>query len=227
VDLKHEFEIGRPVPEVWQRLLDLRNVAAALPGASIDDVEPDGTHHGTLRMKLGAFTAAFRGTARYTEVDGDAHRVLLVAQGDSNQGRAGIELEGQALPGSRPDSTRVQLVSRVVLSGRIANVGAALASDVARQLLDRFVANLSAAFEKTGSSTSTTAGSSAATTAPAASDDVLDLGDVLVPGWLTRPVSLPVAVALAAAAFLLGRALRRQTPGCATVLSPSSEGIAR
>jgi uncharacterized protein len=222
VELKHEFEIGRPVPEVWQRLLDLRHVAAALPGASVDEVEPDGTHHGALRLKVGAFTAAFRGTARYTEVDADAHRVLLVAQGDSAQGRAGIELEGQALPGSRPDSTRVQLVSRVVLSGRVANVGAALASDVARQLLDRFVVNLSAAFEQDPAVGSATAIGSAAS-----GDDVLDLGNVLVPAWLTRPVSLPVALVLAAAALLLGRTLRRPAPGRPVVLSPSSEGIAR
>lgn len=218
VDLKHEFEIGRPVPEVWQRLLDLRNVAAALPGASVDDVDPDGTHHGTLRMKLGAFTAAFGGTARYTEVDVDAHRVLLIAQGDSAQGRAGIELEGEALPGSRPETTRVQLVSRVVLSGRIANVGAALASDVARQLLDRFVANLVVSFEQGEE------GGSVANVTAAAADDVLDLGGALVPAWLTRPVSLPVAVALAAAALLLGRALRRPATARTIVLAPSSEG---
>jgi carbon monoxide dehydrogenase subunit G len=232
VELKHEFEIGRPTAEVWEKLLDLRNVATALPGASVDDVESDGTHHGTLRMKLGSFTAAFRGTARYTELDGDERRVRLVAQGSSTQGQAAIELDGQALPGSRPESTRVQLVSRVVLSGRIANFGATLASDVARQVLDQFVVNLTRSFEAGGAPEAGPATTPPTTTTPTttsgASADALDLGSVLVPSWLTRPVSLPVAVALALAALLLGRSLRRSAPpSCTIVLPPPTGGTTR
>jgi carbon monoxide dehydrogenase subunit G len=227
MELKHEFEISRPVDEVWGRLLDLRNVAGALPGASVDDVESDGTHHGSLRLKLGAFVASFRGTARYVEVDDHDHRVSLVARGTSTQGQASIELDGQALPGSTPGSTRVELVSRVVLSGRIANFGASLASDVARQVLDQFVANLTTAFERDagraapGSTGDTRTTSQQATAAPAG--DALDLGSVLVPSWLSRPVPLPAALALAVAGLLLGRMLRRPAPAPTVVLAASRE----
>jgi carbon monoxide dehydrogenase subunit G len=204
VELKHEFEIDRPLPEVWTRLLDLRNVASALPGASVGEVEPDGTHHGTLRLKLGSFAAAFRGTARYTTVDSEANRVVLVANGSSAQGQAAVELEGQALPGSHPGSTRVVLVSRVVLSGRIANFGARLATDVARQVLDQFVVNLTATFEGPGA---TPASSGTVATGSPAATDALDLGSVLLPSWLSRPVPLPVAVGLAVAGLLVGLTL--------------------
>jgi carbon monoxide dehydrogenase subunit G len=224
VELKHDFEIGRPVADVWERLLDLRNVAGALPGASVDDVESDGTHHGSLRLKLGAFVASFRGTARYTQVDPLDHRVVLVARGSSTQGQATVELDGQALPGVTPGSTRVQLVSRVVLSGRIANFGASLASDVARQVLDQFVANLTAAFEADAGSNASApdAGTSATERrfTPAPSSDALDLGAVLLPPWLSRPVPLPVALGLALVGLLLGRALRRPTPRPTVALPP-------
>jgi carbon monoxide dehydrogenase subunit G len=224
VELKHDFEIGRPVADVWERLLDLRNVAGALPGASVDDVESDGTHHGSLRLKLGAFVASFRGTARYTQVDPLDHRVVLVARGSSTQGQATVELDGQALPGVTPGSTRVQLVSRVVLSGRIANFGASLASDVARQVLDQFVANLTAAFEADAGSNASArdAGPSATErrSTPAPSSDALDLGAVLLPPWLSRPVPLPVALGLALVGLLLGRTLRRPTPRPTVALPP-------
>jgi carbon monoxide dehydrogenase subunit G len=215
VELKHEFEIGRPVADVWEKLLDLRNVAGALPGASIDDVESDGTHHGSLRLKLGAFVASFRGTARYTEVDAQDHRVVLVARGSSTQGQANVELDGRALPGASPGSTRVQLVSTVVLSGRIANFGASLASDVARQVLDQFVANLTAAFEAdAGSSAPASAG------APSATEPRRDLGAVLLPPWLNRPVPLPVALGMVLVGLLLGRALRRPGRHLTVALPP-------
>jgi carbon monoxide dehydrogenase subunit G len=212
VELKHEFEIGRPVAEVWERLLDLRNVAGALPGASVNDVDPDGTHHGTLRLKLGAFAASFRGTARYTTVDAGDHHVVLIAQGNSAQGQAAVELEGRALRGSRPDSTRVQLLSRVTLSGKIANFGARLASDVARQVLDQFVANLTSSFEGSspGAASADAMRDQDGRTGPVdGSADALDLGSVLLPSWANRPVPLPVAVALAVAGFVIGGTLAR------------------
>jgi carbon monoxide dehydrogenase subunit G len=229
VELTHEFEIGSPVGDVWAKLLDLRNVAAALPGASVDDVESDGTHHGTLRLKLGSFVASFRGTARYTEVDPSEHRVVLDARGNSSQGQASVGLVGRALPGNGPESTKVQLTSTVLLSGRIANFGASLASDVARQVLDQFAANLTVAFESAGAERPAPAGTDAAPArpqaAPAPVADALDVGSVLVPAWLTRPVPLPVALALAVSGLVLGRALSRGRRGPTIVVHPSLAGV--
>jgi carbon monoxide dehydrogenase subunit G len=209
VELKHEFEIDRPVEDVWERLLDLRNVAGALPGASVEDVESDGTHHGSLRLKLGAFVASFRGTARYTEVDSSAHRVVLDARGNSAQGQASVALVGQALPGSRPGCTRVELTSRVSLSGRIANFGAALATDVARQVLDQFAANLTTAFQADAARPEGGPHTAPAPAPVPASADALDLGPILVPSWLRRSIPLPVALAAAAGGILVGYLLRR------------------
>jgi carbon monoxide dehydrogenase subunit G len=228
VELTHEFEIGRPVEDVWAKLLDLRNVAAALPGASVGDVESDGTHHGSLRLKLGSFVASFRGTACYTEIDESAHRVVLDARGSSTQGQASVRVVGRALPASGPDSTKVQLISTVVLSGKIANFGASLASDVARQVLDQFTANLTAAFERDPADPRTAAGTGSPDVGGTASPqtvDALDLGAVLLPAWLNRPVPLPVAVALTVAGFVLGRALSRGRKTPTIVLHPSLAGV--
>ena len=219
MELKQQFEVDRPVEDVWELLLDLRNVAGALPGASVDDVESDGTHHGSLRLKLGAFVASFRGTARYTEVDPAAHRVVLDARGNSAQGQASVALVGLALPGSRPGSTRVELTSRVTLSGRIANFGAALATDVARQVLDQFAVNLTAAF-RTGTSAPADVAAADRPHAPVVAD-ALDLGPVLVPSWLRRPVPLPVALGAAAVGVLVGYLLRRPRPFAVVFRDPS------
>lgn len=204
MQLHHTFTIEQPIDTVWSVLTDLRNVATALPGASIDDVESDGTHHGSLRLKLGSFVAQFRGSARYTEVDATAHRVVLTGEGQSPQGRAGVRLEGRADPAG-PTTTRVTLDSQVDLNGRIAQFGGAMAGDVARQVLDRFVLNLSAQFEDHGGVGAARPGGDATT--PAHSDanassevEPLDLGSVLVPSALREPF----VPALIAAAFLVG-----------------------
>lgn len=208
MQLEHDFTIEQPLDAVWEVLTDLQNVATALPGASIEDVEADGTHHGLLRLKLGNFATQFRGSARYKEIDKAEHRVVLIGEGQSAHGRAQLNLEGQA-EALGPTTTRVQLVSRVDLNGRIAQFGASMATDVARQVLDRFVVNLSALFDHAAASPATTGRRARPTTSTSGDDtDVLDLGSVLVPPGLRDPKVLIVILVAAVLGWLLGRRSR-------------------
>lgn len=206
--LHHDFVIDQPIATVWRVLTDLRNVATALPGASIEDVESDGTHIGTLKLKLGSFVAQFRGAARYTEVDPATHRVVLTGEGASPQGRAGVRLEGTAEAVS-PTTTRVILDSQVDLNGRIAQFGGAMAGDVARQVLDRFVANLSALFDERLPDDSTEPQHAEPAPHPQITgrpSDVepLDLGSVLVPRALREPAVIATIVVALLLGWLIG-----------------------
>lgn len=215
MELEHEFTLDKPVDEVWPVLIDLREVAAALPGASVEDVESDGTHRGALRVALGSFVAQFRGTARYTEIDADAHRVTMEGRGSSPQGQAVVRLVGQATSAG-DGQTSVSLRSSVELTGRIGQFGGAMAADVAEQVLDRFVDNLSARFDGAQHDGPTTTAR-----APTASTDVepLQLGSVLGPAILNRPVPLIAAVAVGVLAWLLGRRSRGGGGGCTIVIN--------
>jgi uncharacterized protein len=48
-----QFTVAQPVDRVWAGLLDIPRVASCLPGASLEAANGDGTHHGTIVMKLG------------------------------------------------------------------------------------------------------------------------------------------------------------------------------
>ncbi|MBK5222458.1 MAG: SRPBCC family protein [Acidimicrobiia bacterium] len=214
MQLEHDFTIEQPISAVWEVLTNLRNVATALPGASIEDVEADGTHHGLLRLKLGSFSTQFRGIARYEEIDEVEHRVVLTGEGQSAHGRARLNLEGRA-DALGPQSTRVSLTSRVDLNGRIAQFGATMAGDVARQVLDRFVVNLTELFESDGSAEA----DRGATRSPSGigEAEALDLGSVLVPPALRDPKVLLALVVAAALGWLLGRRGTRPT----AIIDPS------
>jgi carbon monoxide dehydrogenase subunit G len=230
VELTHEFTIARPVDEVWALLTDLRNVAAAVPGAAVDDAESDGTHHGTLRMKLGAFTASFRGTARYTEVDAAARRVVLVGGGTSAQGNASLRMVGTARPSDDGAATRVSLTSSVELTGRMAQFGTSMAADVAEQVLDQFVANLTRAFAADGGEPSAASDTKAkgldGTTgagqqAKPGDADVLDLGSALLPGWATRVPQPALGLVLLLIGIVVGRATARGRRGWLVLVEPA------
>jgi carbon monoxide dehydrogenase subunit G len=144
LELTNEFTIDRPLVEVWPVLTDLPSIAQAIPGAQIDDVESDGTHHGGLRIKLGAFVATFRGQAHYTALDHDAHEFVLEGSGRSPQGNATLRLTGSAT--DEGGSTRVLLTSTVQLTGRLAQFGGSMAGDVAKPMIDAFVENFANGF---------------------------------------------------------------------------------
>src|SRR5690606_6756933 len=96
MDHTHDITIDEPISVVWPALIDLTRVAQALPGAQLEDQESDGSFNGLFRIKLGAFSAAFRGRARYSLVDEELHRFVLEGSGGSAHGDATLTVTGQA-----------------------------------------------------------------------------------------------------------------------------------
>lgn len=211
MELRHEFTVERPLDEVWPVLVDLESVAEALPGASVDDAESDGTRHGRLRVKLGSFIAAFRGKARYTAIDDAGHQFTLEGSGNSPQGNATLRITGVAV--SAGTGTTVTLNSSIDLTGRIAQFGSSMAPDVVSQMLDVFVVNLTRRFSS--SESDPTGAPLDRTSGPA---ETLDLGASLLPGLAQRLQPVAVAVVALAIGLLIGR--RGRSTGTAIAVVP-------
>jgi carbon monoxide dehydrogenase subunit G len=214
----HDFVIDRPLDDVWRVVTDLPSVARAIPGARVEDAESDGTYQGSLKLKLGAIGASFRGTARYEEIDPDARTFVLEGSGNSAQGGASLRVEGSLAPGQ--DGTAVTLTSSVRLTGQLGQFGGGMADDVVTRLLDAFVANLASGFTDTdpagGGPTSHPPGAPAATDAgggawQGVSADALSLTPRLPPLAMVAAGGAAV-VALFAVGVLVGRASRKAAP---------------
>ena len=214
MELSHEFRVRRPLAEVWPALIDLGAVAAALPGASLEDVESDGTRQGRFRIKLGSFVASFRGRARYVSVDEDAHAFVLEGSGSSAQGDATLRITGEASEDG--SSTTVHLHSRIELTGRIAQLGSSMAPEVVGRLLDQFVVNMTASLEGGPDADAVAAPQSApsspATARPAGdSADTFDLGGSMLPALGGRAV-VGAAIALTVGVGLVAALRSRRRP---------------
>lgn len=140
MDLTTSFVVAQPVDVVWDALTDLRLVAECLPGATVTAVEPDGTHVGTLAVRMGSISATFTGRARLEEVDAGARCVDVTAGGSSGMGDARLRLRGTAEP--RGDSTLVTLTSQVELAGRLAQLGHGVGTRVTERLIQRMADTL-------------------------------------------------------------------------------------
>jgi carbon monoxide dehydrogenase subunit G len=138
VRIEHRFTVSLPVEEAWAVLLDVEGIAPCMPGAEIDDVIEDG-FAGTVRVKLGAILATFKGTVRFTEVDEETHRIVLHASGRETKGQGNATADVTAVLTATDGGTEVSIDSDIRITGRIVQFGRGVILDVSAKLIQQFV----------------------------------------------------------------------------------------
>lgn len=208
MQLNNTFTVSLPVEEAWKTFLDLERVAPCLPGAAITEVDGD-AFHGGVKIKVGPISAQYRGIARFTEMDAAAHRAVIAAQAKDvgGQGNANATITATLTP--QGDGTQVHVETELDLSGRVAQFGRGVISDVSGKLLTQFSKNLEA---EINNGSLGDAGSNGTKVAPAprptSLDDVEALDVMGSMGGTIAKYALPALgglVLVAAGAILLGR----------------------
>ena len=151
IQIDESFRIAVPIETVWQFLLDPRRVVTCMPGAELERVVDDRTFEGVVKIKLGAITTRYRGRVRLTEVDEQAHRVCMLAEGRETGGgtaKGTVTSQLRALPDGH---TEVIATAEVDLTGRVMQIGRGMIQGVSKQLFGQFVAQTRQALEATAS----------------------------------------------------------------------------
>jgi carbon monoxide dehydrogenase subunit G len=147
IEIKETFEVAAPIERVWQFVLDPQNVAACMPGASLDQVVDERTFLGNIKVKVGAVMASYKGRVELVEVDEASHTVKMKAEGTESGGgtaRGSMMSKLVTLPDGR---TEVVAEASVDLTGRIMQVGRGMIQGVSKQLFQQFVKSARAQLE--------------------------------------------------------------------------------
>jgi len=137
--LEQSFEVGAPVEQVWEALIDLEKVAPCLPGAAITGHDDDGTYHGTFQVKLGPTTANYRGTVRIESADAATRTATLAAKGSDKRGQGGASATIVNTLHEAEGGTRVDAVTDFTITGRLASFGrGGMIKDISNRLLRDF-----------------------------------------------------------------------------------------
>jgi carbon-monoxide dehydrogenase small subunit len=146
VEFRQSFVIAHPVDEVWAFFGRVEDVAACLPGASLDGGEEDGVVNGKMRVKVGPISAEFSGVAHVTR-DENMRRGTIVGSGrdaHSNSATRGV-IAYSIKPDERAAGSRVDVDVGYTLSGMLAQFSrTSLVQDVASRLTAAFAQNLEA-----------------------------------------------------------------------------------
>jgi uncharacterized protein len=200
--LENQFSVAAPVSTTWDALLDIERVAGCLPGASVR-AEGDGTYTGGMRMKLGALSIDYEGSARLIDVDEDARTATLeaTAREAKGQGTAAALITNRLIP--EGDGTRVIVETELNITGRPAQFGRGIMQDVSERMLGQFAERLEQEILSGGRRPSTEA--------TQAEPDELAIASVVVAPIAKRLAPAAAAVVLLA---LIGSLVRgRRRPG--------------
>ena len=149
MDFDNSFDVPLPPDQAWATLMDIERIAPCMPGAELTEIVDDKTFKGKVSVRLGPVALTFQGTASFEDVDNDAHKATVKAQGADAKGRGGANANvGFHLEPSDTGST-VKIHTELQLSGSVAQYGrgAGMIQDLASQIIGQFAKNLAAQIE--------------------------------------------------------------------------------
>jgi carbon monoxide dehydrogenase subunit G len=137
VRLEHQFRVAAPIEEVWSALLDPRRVAPCIPRATLDDVT-DSTFSGSVKVKLGPVALLYKGTGTFETADEALRHVVIKASGKDSRGNGTAAATVEVTLSADPGGTLAQVHTDLNVTGRPAQFGRGLITEVGGRILDQF-----------------------------------------------------------------------------------------
>ena len=141
MELEHSFSVPVPVERAWDVLLDVERVAPCMPGATLDSVDGDEIK-GRIKVKVGPIQMTYTGTARFTEVDKAAGVVVLEASGKETRGAGTASATVRSELAADGDATKVTVLTSLNVTGKPAQFGRGVLTEVGGRLVGIFADNL-------------------------------------------------------------------------------------
>ena len=142
MELEHSFTVPADIDTAWNTLLDVERIAMCMPGATLLNVEGD-TFNGQVKIKLGPITMVFGGAASFVEKDLANHRLVINASGSETKGTSTAQaIVTTQLIAEGPNLTRVDVNTDLAITGKPAQFGRGVMSDVAGRIIGQFADNL-------------------------------------------------------------------------------------
>src|SRR4051812_12074529 len=174
VQLENSFTVPVPVDEAWRVLLDIERIAPCMPGAALDSVDGD-DFTGRVKVKLGPINLTYQGKASFIEKDEAAHKAVIDARGKDQRGNGTAAAVVTARLAEEGAITRVDVLTDLNITGRPAQFGRGVMTDVGNKLLGQFADKLAAQLgegDAQGDAARASAASKAAATATGAVEEI-------------------------------------------------------
>jgi carbon monoxide dehydrogenase subunit G len=207
--LANTFTVPVPIDRAWDTLLDMERVAPCLPGAAVDSFDGE-VCQGRVKVKVGPISLQYRGEVTIDERDHAGHRLVMTGLGKEVKSSSSATARIRAKLVDKGAATEVQVETELDLTGKPAQFGRGIITDVSNRLIGTFATNLESLLAAESSPAAATAAAPVASpisaVTPAPEPEALDALSLLpTPLRAAAPVAGGVLLGL-----LLGWLLRRR-----------------
>ncbi|WP_425835876.1 SRPBCC family protein [Streptomyces fractus] len=140
MQLDHTFTVPAAPDDAWKLCHDLGRVAPCMPGAVLDTLDGD-TFTGRVKVKVGAVQMSYRGEGTVTRDDA-ARSMHLDLSGSETRGAgtAAATVTAELVPD--PAGTRVRVRTDLDITGRPAQFGRGIMTEVGDRIVGQFAERL-------------------------------------------------------------------------------------
>ncbi|HVV12847.1 SRPBCC family protein [Amycolatopsis sp.] len=139
--LDHEFTVPAPPAQVWRAVTDPESVAPCMPGATLTKVEGD-SFTGNVKVKLGPISLLYKGSGEFLEKDESARKIVIKASGKDSRGAGTAAATVTVTLVEDGSGTKGKVETDLNVTGRPAQFGRGMISEVGGKILDQFAQNL-------------------------------------------------------------------------------------
>ena len=136
--IESSFTVAAPPDQVFAYLLEVNQVVGCLPGAELSEIVDSQTFRGKLKVKVGAVSVSYQGTAHIVDMVEDDTSATVTIEGEGREigGQGSVRAKLLLTVSATDDGgSAVRLESDLTITGRVAQFGRGVIEDVSKRLM--------------------------------------------------------------------------------------------
>ena len=134
--IENEFTVAASPDDTYALMTDVERVAPCIPGASITGRRDDGAYDALVTMKMGPISLTYKGVIEIIEQDDAARTAVMRAKATEAKGQGTAQATlTMDIDDAGGGSTTVKVGSDILVTGRVAQMGRGIMTDVSGKMI--------------------------------------------------------------------------------------------
>ena len=134
--IENDFDVAATPDDTYALMTDVERVAPCIPGATITGQREDGAYDALVTMKMGPMSLTYKGVIEIVEQDDAAKTAVMRAKATEAKGQGTAQATlTMNISDAGNGKTNVKVGSDILVTGRVAQMGRGIMTDVAGKMV--------------------------------------------------------------------------------------------
>lgn len=134
--IENDFDVAATPDDTYALMTDVERVAPCIPGATITGKREDGAYDALVTMKMGPMSLTYKGVIEIVEQDDAAKTAVMRAKATEAKGQGTAQATlTMNISDAGNGKTNVKVGSDILVTGRVAQMGRGIMTDVAGKMV--------------------------------------------------------------------------------------------